>query len=173
MCSQSSGDKCNKVQLRREKRRCMVVFDGNARSDSSFNRRKIVEGSSVVLRPVFRKLGGAKLHLGDTGMRGIRSSSRRQFLEIHGAISTTFCLELGKVTDHQVRANCEIRLQQLDLDAFGFDEPHHITSWIPVEVRIMQLLPAVKLVGIHEHQQLCAGQQNRATSSLLKLPCCA
>jgi hypothetical protein len=48
----------------------MVVFHGNARSDSSFNHRKIVDGSSVVLRQVFRKLGGPKLHLGDTGMRG-------------------------------------------------------------------------------------------------------
>jgi hypothetical protein len=48
----------------------MVVFHGNARRDSSFNHRKIVDGSSVVLRQVFRKLGGAKLHLGDTGMRG-------------------------------------------------------------------------------------------------------
>jgi hypothetical protein len=47
----------------------MVVFHGNARRDSSFNRRKIVDGSSVVLRQVFRKLGGAKLHLGDSGMR--------------------------------------------------------------------------------------------------------
>jgi hypothetical protein len=37
----------------------MVVFHGNAKSDSSFNQRKIVEGSSVVLRQVFMKLGGA------------------------------------------------------------------------------------------------------------------
>jgi hypothetical protein len=34
-----------------------------------------------------------------------------------------------------------MRHQQLDLDAFGLDQPHRSTIWIPVEVRMMQLLP--------------------------------
>ena len=45
----------------------------------------------------------------------------------------------------------EIRLQQLDLDALGLDEPHRITIRIPVNVGIVQLLPAVKLFGTHDN----------------------
>ncbi len=60
---------------------------------------------------------------------------------------TTFCLEFGKVTD-------EIRLQDLDLDAFGFDEPHPFTIRIPVNVGIMELLQSVKLFRIDDNQKI-------------------
>jgi hypothetical protein len=110
----------------------MVVFDGNARSDSSFNHRKIVEGSSVVLRPVFRKLGGTKLHLGDTGMRDYDLPAVVKFLEIHGAISTTFCLELGKETDHQVRANARSGFNSLTWMRLGSMNPIILRSGYPL-----------------------------------------
>ena len=47
----------------------------------------------------------------------------------------------------------EIRLQQLDLGAFGFDGPHRITIRIAVNVGIMKLLPPVKLLRIDDNQQ--------------------
>jgi hypothetical protein len=66
---------------------------------------------------------------------------------------TTLCLELGKETVHQVRASAKVRLQQLDLDAFGLDEPHRITIWIPVNIGIVKLPPAVKLLGVYDNKK--------------------
>jgi hypothetical protein len=40
-----------------------------------------------------------------------------------------FCLEVGKETDRQEGLVLD-PAQQLDLDAFGLDEPHRITIWI-------------------------------------------
>jgi hypothetical protein len=38
-------------------------------------------------------MGGAKLHLGDAGMRGYDFPAVGKFFEIHGAISHHLCLE--------------------------------------------------------------------------------
>ena len=66
---------------------------------------------------------------------------------------TTFCLGTRERERPPSEGECEIRLQQLDLDAFGFDEPHRITIRVAVNVGIMKLLPAVKLLRINDHQQ--------------------
>jgi hypothetical protein len=75
-------------------------------------------------------------------MRGYDFPAVVKFLEIHGAISHHALLGTRKRDRPPGESYCEIRRQQLELDAFGLDEPRRITIRIPIDVRIMQLLPA-------------------------------
>ena len=68
-------------------------------------------------------------------------------------LPTTFSLEVGKDADHQVKASARIRFQNPDLDPVRLDEPHRGTTRIPVNVRIVKLLPAVKLLRIDDNKQ--------------------
>src|SRR5271165_5953356 len=50
-------------------------------------------------------------------------------------------------------SKCEIRFEQLDLDACGIDEAHGVAIRIAVKVGIMKFLPTVKLFRIDHNQQ--------------------
>src|SRR5260370_27962731 len=96
---------------------------------------------------------GDETHLSDTGVRGYDLPTVIKLLEVHGGVPHRLLLGTRKRDRPPSEGKCEIRLQQLDLDAFGFDEPHRITVRIPVNVGIMKLLPAVKLLRIDDDQQ--------------------
>ena len=96
---------------------------------------------------------GAKLHPGDTGMRSYDLPAVVKLLEVHGAVSRHLLLGTWERDRPPGKGECEIRLQQLDLDAFGLDESHRNAIQIPINVGIMKLLPAVKLLSIDYDQQ--------------------
>jgi hypothetical protein len=48
---------------------------------------------------------GAKSYPGPTGMRGHDLSTVVKLLEVRGAVSHISCSEVGKESDHQVRAS--------------------------------------------------------------------
>ena len=95
---------------------------------------------------------GAASHLGRTRMRGYDLPTVIKLLEIHRGVPHHRMLRTGERDRPPREGQCEIRLQQLDLDALGLDKPHRIPIRIPVQVGIMQLLPAVKLLRIDDHQ---------------------
>ena len=66
---------------------------------------------------------------------------------------TTSCLELGKETDHQVRASARSGFSSLTWMRLGWMNPIAVAIRIPVNVGIMKLLPAVKLFRIDDNQQ--------------------
>src|ERR1700738_1554795 len=92
-------------------------------------------------------------HLGHTGVRGYDLPAVVKLLEIHGGVPHHLLLGTWERDRPPGEGEGEIRLQQLDLDAFGFDEPHRITIRIAVDVGIMKVLPAVKLLRIDDNQQ--------------------
>src|SRR5580704_13499631 len=96
---------------------------------------------------------GDESHLGGTGVRSYDLPTVIKFLKVHGRIADHFLLGAGEGYRPPSEGKSQIRLQQLDLDACGIDEPHRITVRIPVNVGIMQLLPAVKLLRIDDNQQ--------------------
>ena len=67
---------------------------------------------------------------------------------------TTFWLEFGKVTDHQVRASARSGFNILTWMRLGSVKPHPFTIRIPVNVGIMELLPSVKLFRIDDNQKI-------------------
>ena len=71
-----------------------------------------------------------------------------KLLEVHGAGSHYRLLgtwERGRPPGEGER---EVRLQQLDLDAFRLEESHRVSIRVPVNVRVVQLLPPVELLRI-------------------------
>jgi hypothetical protein len=96
---------------------------------------------------------GDELHFGYTGMRGDDFPAVVKLLEVHRAVSHRQLLGTGEGGRPPRECKCEIRLQQLDLDACGSDESHRITVRITIDVGIVKLLPAVKLFSINHNQQ--------------------
>src|ERR1700730_16172200 len=94
----------------------------------------------------------SQLNLGRTGMRDHDLPTVIKLLEVHGGVPYHRLLGTRERDRPPSEGECEIRLQQLDLDAFGLDQPHLIPIRIPVQVGIMQLLPAVKLFRIDDNQ---------------------
>jgi len=86
-------------------------------------------------------------------MRGDDFPTVVKLLQVHGAVSHHQLLRTGEGGRPPRERKCEIRLQQLDLDSGGSDEPHRIAVRIPSDVGIVKLLPSVKLFRIHHHQQ--------------------
>jgi hypothetical protein len=91
-------------------------------------------------------------HLGHIGMRGHDLPTVIKLLEVHGGVAHHRLLGSRERDRPPGEGEHEMRLQQLELDAFGLDEPHRITNRIPVQVGIIQLLPAVKQLGINDNQ---------------------
>ena len=69
---------------------------------------------------------GASSHLGRTRMRGYDLPTVIKLLEIHRGVPHHRMLRTRERDRPPGEGQCEIRLQQLDLDAFGFDKPHRI-----------------------------------------------
>ena len=90
---------------------------------------------------------------GHTGMRCYDLPAVVKLLQVHGAVSLDLLLGTWESRRPPGKGECEIRFQQLDLNALGLDEPHRSTIRIPIYVRIMKLLPAVKLLRIDHDQQ--------------------
>ena len=86
-------------------------------------------------------------------MRGYDLPAVVELLEVHGAVSHDLRLGTWEGGRLPGKGECEIRFQQLDLNAFGLDEPHRTTIRIPIDVGVMKLLPAVKLLRIDHDQQ--------------------
>jgi hypothetical protein len=92
-------------------------------------------------------------HPGHTAMRGYDLPAVVELLEVHGAVSHDLLLGTWESGRPPGKGECEIRFQQLDLNAFGLDEAHRTTIRIPINVGVMKLLPAVKLLRIDHDQQ--------------------
>src|ERR1700737_4055164 len=95
----------------------------------------------------------SQLNLGRTGMRDHDLPTVIKLLEIHRGVPYHRLLGTRERDRPPGEGECEIRLQQLDLDAFGLKDPHRVTIPIPVNVGIMKLLPAGKLLSIDDNQQ--------------------
>src|ERR1700722_13789176 len=92
-------------------------------------------------------------HPAHAGLRGYDLPAVVKLLEVHGAVSHDLLLGTWESGRRPGKSECEIRFQQLDLNAFGLDEPYRLTIRIPINVGIMKLLPAVKLFRIDYDQQ--------------------
>src|SRR5260370_36718541 len=92
-------------------------------------------------------------HFGGTGVRGHDLPAVVKLLEVHRGVSDHLLLGTRKIDGPPSKGECEVRLEELDLNATGFDEPHSTTIRIPVNVGIMELLPAIKLLRIDHNQQ--------------------
>src|SRR6266446_7242770 len=92
-------------------------------------------------------------HLVGTGVRGHDLPAVVKLLEVHRGVSDHLLLGTRKIDGPPSKGECEVRLEELDLNATGFDQPHRTTIRIPVNVGIMELLPAVKLLRIDHNQQ--------------------
>jgi hypothetical protein len=60
-------------------------------------------------------------------MRGNDLPDVVELLEVHGAVSLDLLLRIWESGRPPGKGECEIRFQQLDLNAFGLDEPHRTT----------------------------------------------
>ena len=76
-----------------------------------------------------------------------------ELLEVHCAGSHHRLLGAWKGGRPPSKGECEIRLQQLHLNSFGLDEPHRDSIGVPIDVGIMKLLPAIKLLRVNDDQQ--------------------
>src|ERR1700686_4697474 len=92
-------------------------------------------------------------HFGGTGVRGHDLPAVVKPLEVHRGVSHHLLLGTRKIDRPPSKGECEVRLEELDLNATGFDEPHRTTIRIPVNVGIMEVLPAIKLLRIDHNQQ--------------------
>jgi hypothetical protein len=89
-----------------------------------------------------------------TRTRGYDLPAVVRLLEVHRGVAHYLLLGIWKRDRPPSQSECEIRFQELNFDAFGVDEPPPITVRIPVNVRIMELLPAVILFRIDDNQQI-------------------
>jgi hypothetical protein len=110
--------------------------------------------------------GWVKYSLQTDSLRGLKSESDPagagmgsydlptvvKLLEVHSGIAHYLYLGSRERRRPPSEGECKIRLEKLDLDACGLDEPHRVTIRIPVHVGIMKLLPAVKLLGVNYDQ---------------------
>ena len=78
-------------------------------------------------------------------MRGYDLPTVIKLLEVHCGVPYHLLFGVWERDRPPSQGECEIRFQHLDLDAFGFDEPHPIAIRIAVNVGIMELLPSVIL----------------------------
>jgi|SRR5580704_16614102 len=88
-----------------------------------------------------------------TRMRGYDLPAVVRLLEVHRGVAHYLLLGIWKGDRPPSQSECEIRFQELNFDAFGVDEPPPITVRIRVNVGIMELLPAIKLLRIDHNQQ--------------------
>src|ERR1700722_10983145 len=89
----------------------------------------------------------------DTGMRGYDLPTAVKLLEVHGAVSDYHLLGTWESDRPPSKRECEVRLEHPDLDASGLNESHRGATRIPVHIRIVKLLPAVKLLRTDDDQQ--------------------
>ena len=61
------------------------------------------------------------------GLSSLHLPAVVKLLEIHGAVSLDLLLRIWENGRPPGKGECEIRFQQLDLNAFGLDEPHRTT----------------------------------------------
>ena len=64
-------------------------------------------------------------HVG-TGVRGHDLPAVVKLLEVHRGVSDHLLLGTRKIDRPPSKGECEVRLEELDLDATGFDEPHRM-----------------------------------------------
>src|ERR1700730_9454451 len=86
-------------------------------------------------------------------IRGYDLPAVVRLLEVHRGVAHYLLLGIWKRDRPPSQSECEIRFQELYFDAFGVDEPPPITVRIRVNVGIMELLPAIKLLRIDHNQQ--------------------
>jgi hypothetical protein len=65
-------------------------------------------------------------HPGHTGMRGYDLPAVVKLLQVHGAVSLNLLLGTWESGRPPGKGECEIGFQQLDLNAFGLDEPFNL-----------------------------------------------
>jgi hypothetical protein len=81
-------------------------------------------------------------HVG-TGVRGHDLPAVCKLLEVHRGVPHHLLVGTREIDGPPSKGEGEVRLEELDLNATGFDEPHRTTIRIPVNVGIMELLPAM------------------------------
>ena len=89
----------------------------------------------------------------NTRMRGYDSPSVFKLLQVHSAVAHYRLVGVWESDRPPGQGKREVRLQQPDLDAFRLYETHTSAALVPAKVGIMKLLPTVKLLRIHDHQQ--------------------
>ena len=89
----------------------------------------------------------------DTGMRGYDLPTALKLLEVHGGISDYLVLGTWESDRPPSKRECEVRLEQPDLNPLGLNESHRGPTRIPVHIGIVKLLPAVKLLRTDDDQQ--------------------
>ena len=86
-------------------------------------------------------------------MRGYDLPAVVKLLQVDGAVSHDLLLGTWESGRPPAKGECEVRFEQLYLNAFGLDEPHRPMIRIAINVGVMKLLPAVKLFRIDYDQQ--------------------
>jgi hypothetical protein len=92
----------------------------------------------------------------NVGRAGVRSDDLptvAKLLQVHGGVPHDLLFGIRKSDRPPSESKSEVRLEQFDLNAGGIDEAHGVVIRITVNIGIVKLLPAVKLLRINHHQQ--------------------
>jgi hypothetical protein len=96
----------------------------------------------------------AELHLGSTGMSGDDLPTVIKLLKIHCGIADNLGVRTREFDAPPRQGKSQVRLEEFNLDAAWIDEPHGATIRVTVHVRIVKLLPTVKLLRIDHNQEI-------------------
>ena len=68
-------------------------------------------------------------------MKGYNLPAVVELLEVHRGVPHHLLVGTREIDRPPSKGECEVRLEELDLNATGFDEPHRTTIRIPVNVQ--------------------------------------
>jgi len=96
----------------------------------------------------------AELHLGSTRMSGDDLPTVVKLLKVHRGIADNLGVRTREFDAPPRQGKSQVRLEEFNLDAAWIDEPHGATIRVTVHVRIVKLLPTVKLLRIDHNQEI-------------------
>jgi hypothetical protein len=97
---------------------------------------------------------GIDSHFSSTGVSGNDLPSVVKLLKVHGGVAHYLLLRIGERNGPPGQGKRQVRFEKFDLNTGWIDIPHRVAVRVAVHVRIVKLLPAVKLLGINDNQEL-------------------
>jgi hypothetical protein len=77
-----------------------------------------------------------------------------KLLKVHRGVADNLGIRTRELDAPPRQCKSQVRLEEFNLDAAWINEPHGATIRIAVHVRIVKLLPAVKLLRIDHNQEI-------------------
>jgi hypothetical protein len=94
-----------------------------------------------------------------------------KLLKVHRGVADNLGIRTRELDAPPRQCKSQVRLEEFNLDAAWINEPHGATIRIAVHVRIVKLLPAVKLLRIDHNQISNSSFRRKSSCRMVRVIC--